>query len=661
MLVFDITDKAFYFYDGINWIRIKNHKIAEILTLDNNVVSFTNSVNDKITVDLSNLNLSGEIQGKINNAIITNGVITSEKIKDGTIESIDIKDRTITNSKIVMNSITAEEIASDAIDSDEIKANAVGNDEIKNNSITSEKLSPNSIPSQGVLGINQDGELIWKEASSSAEWNILADQKGVTNAIDANYGIAINANEFPLRAFHVNDTMRVSHADSSAVLEFQSKDNNLFSIEQDTLGDFSILKDNKEKYITFYKSGEIQSFKNLKLVNNSNLIIGSDISLNANGSINSTNINNTGTSTFNNTLSIIDNLNVDYPTHLFIKNGNETNGWRIYNSGSDGSLTFNHNEDNNFEISFTSDGQIRIQDTQNVDNPTHIFLKNQKSSVGWRIYQSATTNEEGLYFNNAKNTKMEFGITDNGKILCDSIITKNLEINDIACNLITSNSSEVSFNMPVKFTNLGDDDNPTNIYLLHKDQTAGWRIYQSNENGNIYFNHNGDGVYEVGFTDEGVVNGASFSEVSDKRIKENISPINNALNKIGKINFVKYNKVNIKNKEYGVIAQDLKKILPMAVNIGYGTIYDKNGNSKKVEDFHSVNYRMVSILGLKALQELKIEKDKEISELKKQIKILKENKVQEFANLKNDIEFIKNENKKLRNLLKNFSEQIKEK
>lgn len=100
---------------------------------------------------------------------------------------------------------------------------------------------------------------------------------------------------------------------------------------------------------------------------------------------------------------------------------------------------------------------------------------------------------------------------------------------------------------------------------------------------------------------------------SDKRLKTNIASIENALEKINKINPVEYN-WNDKAKELnpnktdktdvGVIAQELKEVLPDLV----GEMY--NGEYLGVDYLKLIPYLVASI------QEL----SKEITELKKQIK-----------------------------------------
>jgi len=68
---------------------------------------------------------------------------------------------------------------------------------------------------------------------------------------------------------------------------------------------------------------------------------------------------------------------------------------------------------------------------------------------------------------------------------------------------------------------------------------------------------------------------------SDNRLKRNINKIENALDKISKLNGVTYTKIgNDKLKETGLIAQEVKEVIPEVVyedengylNIAYGNL-----------------------------------------------------------------------------------------
>lgn len=125
--------------------------------------------------------------------------------------------------------------------------------------------------------------------------------------------------------------------------------------------------------------------------------------------------------------------------------------------------------------------------------------------------------------------------------------------------------------------------------------------------------------------------GGSISNSSDRRVKENFENINNAISIIDQINPLKYKKFsNIQKlgnswEEYGFIAQEIKKVLPILV---------KQGNTS--ENLLSINYRGFIPILTKAIQEQQviIENNKsEIQELKQVVEDLK----QSFLELSNSL------------------------
>ena len=94
---------------------------------------------------------------------------------------------------------------------------------------------------------------------------------------------------------------------------------------------------------------------------------------------------------------------------------------------------------------------------------------------------------------------------------------------------------------------------------------------------------------------------------SDKRLKKDIKPIDNALDIVDKLQGVHFNWKENDEKSIGYIAQDVEKVLPEMVT-------EKNHFDKG--EFKTVNYAaMVSIMG-EAIKELRAE----VEQLKKQIK-----------------------------------------
>ena len=97
---------------------------------------------------------------------------------------------------------------------------------------------------------------------------------------------------------------------------------------------------------------------------------------------------------------------------------------------------------------------------------------------------------------------------------------------------------------------------------------------------------------------------------SDRRLKDNIENIENALDKVNKIRGVRYtqNKLaeefgyNDYNPQVGVIAQEVQAVLPEVVSIAPFDM-DINGNSKSGENYLTVKYEKLIPLLIQAINE----------------------------------------------------------
>ena len=98
---------------------------------------------------------------------------------------------------------------------------------------------------------------------------------------------------------------------------------------------------------------------------------------------------------------------------------------------------------------------------------------------------------------------------------------------------------------------------------------------------------------------------------SDKRLKENIRPINNALDKVNKLSGFIYNWNKLANEQagfdmkedlVGVYAQDVEEVLPEAVKLAP---FDNDGedNSKSGENYLTVQYEKMVPLLIEAIKE----------------------------------------------------------
>jgi hypothetical protein len=139
----------------------------------------------------------------------------------------------------------------------------------------------------------------------------------------------------------------------------------------------------------------------------------------------------------------------------------------------------------------------------------------------------------------------------------------------------------------------------------------GWRIVECPDNmttngaGNLQFSTSG--TRRVTVTTAGALSATGdVIAYSDRRVKENIKTIDNALEKVSKLRGVSYNRTDSvdKSDKIGVIAQEVIDVVPEVVTYG------------ESDDRYSVSYGNMAGMFIEAIKELKAE----VEELKKQIK-----------------------------------------
>ncbi|HET8839454.1 MAG TPA: tail fiber domain-containing protein [Flavobacteriaceae bacterium] len=111
------------------------------------------------------------------------------------------------------------------------------------------------------------------------------------------------------------------------------------------------------------------------------------------------------------------------------------------------------------------------------------------------------------------------------------------------------------------------------------------------------------GTYYAGFFDGDVTVTGTFTNPSDKKLKENIEPEKNVLEQIEKLNpvvfqFKNTDEVNLPTGlQHGFIAQELEKIFPELVKEVTKPVFNEKGEITGNTSFKSVNYiGMISIL-----------------------------------------------------------------
>jgi hypothetical protein len=124
------------------------------------------------------------------------------------------------------------------------------------------------------------------------------------------------------------------------------------------------------------------------------------------------------------------------------------------------------------------------------------------------------------------------------------------------------------------------DDTTTNAtrYLLWDDVTSGNATTVGVSSTKLYFNPS-----------TGTLNATVFNSLSDGRLKDNVTPIDNSVEIINQLNGVGFTWKETGHKSYGIIAQELELILPELVE----------GNDTK-----TVNYSGIIAFLINAIKEL---------------------------------------------------------
>jgi len=104
-------------------------------------------------------------------------------------------------------------------------------------------------------------------------------------------------------------------------------------------------------------------------------------------------------------------------------------------------------------------------------------------------------------------------------------------------------------------------------------------------------------------------NGTLTINTSDIRLKENVEPLNNSLEKLLQLSGVTYNWIGQEEKRIGFIAQDVEKIIPELV-------FTNNNTEEKIKGIHQDNLTAILVEAIKEQQKIIEELKVEITNLK---------------------------------------------
>ena len=185
--------------------------------------------------------------------------------------------------------------------------------------------------------------------------------------------------------------------------------------------------------------------------------------------------------------------------------------------------------------------------------------------------------------------------------------------------------------MPTGYIGLGGSASPSNNCELSHPSTSTWQTLKiknqddstqcaiemhSNQDTKRCIVYGASGYYgflttSAGWSWKGDNSGnwtatANVTAYSDIRLKEKVITIPNALEKVTKLRGVEYTRISTQEREIGVIAQEVKEIVPELVTITDGRT---EADPDALQDLHTMKYQNTVGLLIEAIKELKAEVD----------------------------------------------------
>ena len=230
------------------------------------------------------------------------------------------------------------------------------------------------------------------------------------------------------------------------------------------------------------------------------------------------------------------------------------------------------------------DGEIEFRTGSNIDF---------KSGV--TTFNTPVTINDDISINSTFNINHDTSFNENVDITENLVIHKEFKIFDGNSNFftniygVTEKCSKINYsNTNIYIENVGGED-----IVFKTNDTERVVIFN---NGDVSFNHS------IQISDDVTVGGTMMSS-SDRRIKTNIAPLENCLDKIDGISGYQYNRTDLIDTtklHVGVIAQDVEEVYPELVETNKS-------------DIKQVNYNSLIAVLVECVKELK-EENKELKE-----------------------------------------------
>jgi len=293
---------------------------------------------------------------------------------------------------------------------------------------------------------------------------------------------------------------------------------------------------------------------------------------------------------------------------------------------------------------FVGDGGVPVLEA---NSSTGEFKLGDTDELGDGVY---ITNNSTAEFDIYSAGSLKFRMNSNGQVgIGTSTVSYRLHVDNDALN---TNSAALYVRNPNSSTSAviaefkGDSDSiqiknigAGDYAIYNTQQSNGIALYDGT--GGVEIKYNGattlesDSTGGIKVTGTLSATGDVIAYSSDKRLKDNIKPIENAVDKIKQLKGVTFDwnekseklgfEPTTKINDVGVIAQDVEAVLPQLVQLApfdIGSDEDGNATSKSGEEYKTVNYARLTAVLIEAVKE----QQKQIDELKDLVMNLKDNK-----------------------------------
>jgi hypothetical protein len=325
-------------------------------------------------------------------------------------------------------------------------------------------------------------------------------------------------------------------------------------------------------------------------------------------------------------------------TGIYLERSGEQKGYYIYMGGSVDSLTFQRNNagTKGDVMSLTRDGNVGIG-TSSPQSKLDVVGTTSLSTVSGRSYNTGIVSSQNPNFVNGSGflsipvkvgdvitffsgqVRTVTAVTDTqltlnanwtisfagvnatgvGGIGFDTGGSQRMLIDTGGTVYINTTSNPTPGNAAPQFGVVGAAG--TDAINIKHDQNANntvniWQIGTTSHNAIAFYK--GDTQTNRGLITV-TTSGTTYNSVSDYRLKENITPLENGLDRILQLKPSKFNWIETGEETEGFIAHELQEYFPDAVTGEKDAVYSSTGNMKP----QSVDYGRITPLLVKAIQE----------------------------------------------------------